>query len=65
MVHPSFVNRNRDVWEPKFEMAMAQIAGLLSGVQVKIKKVAGRKKLGKGIHRYKIPDHFYTDDYRW
>jgi DNA polymerase len=64
-VHPSFVNRNQKVWMPKFEEDMAKIAGIVKGKKIKVKKNSGVKKLGKtGIHRYKIPEKFYTDKYR-
>lgn len=64
-VHPSFVNRNKKVWLPKFEEDIAKIAEIIKGKKVKIKKNIGVKKLGKkGIHRYKIPEKFYTDNYR-
>jgi uracil-DNA glycosylase family 4 len=64
-VHPSFVNRNPNVWEPKFEEDMAAVAGILRGETIKVKQKSGIKKLNKkGIHRYRIPDKFYTDDYR-
>ncbi len=64
-VHPSFVNRNQKVWMSKFEEDMAKIAGIVKGKKIKVKKDSGVKKLGKtGIHRYKIPEKFYTDKYR-
>jgi len=63
IVHPSFVNRNVKVWEPKFEEAMGKIASLM-GSNVTIKSDQHIKSIGKGIFRYKIPDHFYTEDYR-
>lgn len=63
IVHPSFVNRNRTTWEPKFKDAMAKIATLL-GKQTKIQLDHQVQIQGKGIYRYKIPDKFYTDNYR-
>ena len=62
-VHPSFVNRNRS-FEPKFEEDMAKVAELLGEEHIEIKEATKAKTLGKGIHRYKIPDKFYTDEYR-
>lgn len=62
-VHPSFVNRNINVWEPKFEEAMAKIASLM-GSKVNITANQHIKSMGKGIFRYEIPKHFYEEDYR-
>jgi uracil-DNA glycosylase family 4 len=64
MVHPSFVNRRMTVWEPKFEEAMATLSGHLRGEEIEIHTKKSVKNIGKGIHRYKIPDKFYTDEYR-
>lgn len=64
MVHPSFVNRRMAVWEPKFEEAIATLAGHLRGEELSIDKKKSVKKTGTGIHRYKIPDKFYTEDYK-
>ena len=63
IVHPSFVNRNIRVWEPKFEESMGNIASLM-GSKIEIKADTHIRSIGKGIYRYKILDHFYTDDYR-
>jgi uracil-DNA glycosylase family 4 len=63
IVHPSFVNRNK-AWESKFSEAMARIAEMLSGQHIEFSKKSGVKKLKKGIFRYKIPEKFYTDEYR-
>ena len=64
IVHPSFVNRNLNVWEPKFEDAMESIAAMMTGTHVKITHTVEVTPTGKGIYRYKIPEHFYTEDYR-
>jgi len=64
MVHPSFVNRQSETWEPKFEAAMAKVAEILTGQTFTVKNKAMSKPIGKGIFRYKIPEHFYTSDYR-
>jgi len=64
IVHPSFVNRNRATWEPKFENAMADIAKSISGKEIAITSGKSLKKLGKGVFRYEIPKKFYTDEYR-
>ena len=64
MVHPSFVNRQKATWEPKFEEAMASVAELLGGKHIDVKADNVAKVIGKGIYRYKIPEKFYTDEYR-
>lgn len=64
IVHPSFVNRNMVTWEPKFAQAMAEIAESMGGSHIDITASTAAKTLGEGIFRYKIPDHFYTEDYR-
>ena len=66
-VHPSFVNRNVKLWEPKFEEDMAKVAQIMEGdslTVINVTKVSEEKEIGKGIHRYKIPEKFYTDEYR-
>ena len=62
-VHPSFVNRNQS-FEPKFEEDMAKAAELLGENHIEVTSVSTTKTLGTGIHRYKIPEKFYTDEYR-
>jgi uracil-DNA glycosylase family 4 len=64
MVHPSFVNRNVNVWEPKFENAMETVSNILTGKHTHTEHSTDVKSIGKGIHRYKIPEEFYTDKYR-
>ena len=61
IVHPSFVNRRQQVWEPKFEESLAKLAATVSGKKINIKSQSSIKKIGKGIHRYKIPEKFYTE----
>lgn len=63
IVHPSFVNRNPS-WDGKFSEGMARISEFLSGEKMKTSEVSEIKSLGKGIFRYKIPEKFYTEDYR-
>jgi len=63
MVHPSFVNRQKEAWIPKFERAMADVSEIISGKKKTVKK-HDLKVFGKGIFRYKIPKKFYTDEYR-
>jgi len=64
-VHPSFVNRNQKVWLPKFEEDMAKISEMMEGEKINIKTSSEVQKLDKkGIYRYKIPEKFYTENYR-
>jgi uracil-DNA glycosylase family 4 len=65
-VHPSFVNRNVKLWEPKFEEDIARVAQIMESdlTAISIKKSVEVVPSGKGIFRYKIPDKFYTDEYR-
>lgn len=64
IVHPSFVNRNTNVWEPKFENAIETVYNILSGKETHTDHSTNAKSVGKGMHRYIIPEHFYTDKYR-
>jgi uracil-DNA glycosylase family 4 len=65
LVHPSFVNRNRDTWESKFAKGMARVVELLKGKKIELTTETIAKPLDKkGIFRYQIPDKFYTDAYR-
>ena len=63
MVHPSFVNRNKAGWSGKFEQAMADVEGFLSGKKISVKSTKIKSE-GKGIFRYRIPEKFYTDEFR-
>jgi uracil-DNA glycosylase family 4 len=62
-VHPSFVNRNPS-FEQKFEEDIAKVAELMGEEHIEIKAAVEAKTLGKGMFRYKIPEKFYTDEYR-
>ena len=64
IVHPSFVNRRSQVWEPRFEQAMAKVSGMLSGKTIEASLQMKTESMGKGIFRYTIPEKFYTDEYR-
>jgi uracil-DNA glycosylase family 4 len=64
VVHPSFVNRSQATWEPKFSEAMSRISEMLGGEKIEMASITKAKSLGKGIYRYKIPEKFYTEDYR-
>jgi len=66
-VHPSFVNRNIKLWEPKFEEDIEKVAQMMESDSLKtinLKKVSDEKEIGKGIFRYQIPEKFYSEDYR-
>ncbi len=56
VVHPSFVNRNVRVWEPRFEEAIAKVSSLMSGKIIETDSKMKTHSMGKGIFRYKIPD---------
>lgn len=65
LVHPSFVNRKIEMWEPKFAEGLAKIRDFMGLEKIKVNVQTYGKTLNKeGIHRYKIPDKFYTDQYR-
>ena len=64
VVHPSFVNNSLDVWEPKFEDAFTKISSIISGKEIEVKRDNTVKVIGQGMHRYKIPEKYYTDEYR-
>lgn len=64
MVHPSFVNRNKNVWTSKFRDAMAEVYQLASGKKITVQTESHGKTLKQGIYRYQIPEKFYTPDYR-
>lgn len=60
-VHPSFVNRNQ-AYKTHFEEDIKSAAKFLGA---DIKDGSEIKSTGKkGIHRYKIPEKFYTDEFR-
>ena len=61
MLHPSFVNRKKE-YEIKFEEDMKKVSELL-GSKI-LEKIIDTKDLKSGVHYYKIPDKFYTKDYR-
>ena len=62
-VHPSFINRSPS-FEPKFAEDMRKVAEIL-GAKIDTRERGGIKVLNKnGVHYYKIPEKFYTDEYR-
>jgi uracil-DNA glycosylase family 4 len=62
MLHPSYINRVKNL-EPTFEEDMKKVAGLvgLNPEEVKVVKNVNAKS---GIFYYKIPDKYYTSDYK-
>lgn len=62
-VHPSFVNRQKK-YEDKFESDIAEVSRFLGSDISKFKTQTKIKKGNKGIYYYKIPDRFYTEDYK-
>jgi len=64
-VHPSYVNRNK-TFEPKFAEDLQKVADLMGVKNLNYKQeISEIKSLNKsGVYYYKIPDKFYTDDYR-
>lgn len=63
-VHPSFVNRNRN-YSTDFEEDIKMAAVYLGeSFEREDTKDMNPKEVVKGIHRYKIPEKFYTEDYR-
>ena len=63
-VHPSFVNRNKSYskdFEEDIKMAAVYLGESFEREDTKSMKT---KEIVKGIHRYKIPEKFYTDEYR-
>ena len=62
-IHPSFVNRQR-AYETLFEEDIKMAAEFLSGENNSKNKTFEVPKGKKGIHRYKIPEKYYTNEYR-
>jgi uracil-DNA glycosylase family 4 len=61
-LHPSYINRNREE-EPKFENDIRKAAEMM-GVKFSENKAVDNDSGKKGIFYYKIPDKYYTSDYR-
>jgi len=63
-VHPQFVNYNRKTYTEKFESDISKVNEIL-GVSEKSFKFSNKEKpIKSGVYKYKIPDKFYTNDYR-
>jgi len=65
-IHPSYVNRNRDM-ENYFEDDIKKASNIILGKEIVQSTEIKENKLTtgkKGLHRYRIPDKFYTTDYR-
>lgn len=63
--HPSYVGRNRDE-ESKFEADIKRAAEIIGTIKTSSKKVAIEeiKEGSSGIFHYRIPDKYYTSDYK-
>jgi uracil-DNA glycosylase family 4 len=65
IVHPSFINNQVQIWEPEFEESIKQIPSIINNKDIlKNKNIKNIKNIKKGLFRYKIPDKYYTDNYR-
>lgn len=62
MLHPSFINRQRS-YEERFMEDIKKIPELL-GLDLKEVEKIDLKNAKTGIHYYKIPDKFYTSEYK-
>ena len=64
-VHPSFINYNR-AYETKFSEDLLKVSELLGGdIDTKSLKVSSKNDIGvNDVFNYKIPEKYYTDDYR-
>lgn len=63
-LHPNFINENKN-FESKFQhdfITISEFLGTKSSNKI-INKV-GKSKNKKEMHRYKIPEKFYTEEYR-
>jgi uracil-DNA glycosylase family 4 len=62
MLHPSYINRQKNL-EPTYEEDMKKVATLVGSSQIKVEEKKSSK--GKtGVFYYKIPDKYYTSDYK-
>lgn len=62
-IHPSFVNRNRS-FEEKFAEDLRKVGEFLGSVSETESKNDVIENHQKGVWYYKIPDKYYTSDYR-
>ncbi len=60
-IHPSFVNRQRS-FEEKFAEDMRKVSEFLGAEKKEESKDTSIHE--KGVWKYKIPEHFYTNEYR-
>jgi len=62
--HPSYVNRKQSDL-PKFEEDIKKVSEFMTGEKLEVATTKHRDtKIEKGIFRYRIPDKFYTSEYR-
>lgn len=65
LVHPSFVNRQIKVWESKFDQeGMRKVAEYMGTIKTSKISLSTTTTNKTGIFRYKIPEKYYTEDYR-
>jgi len=63
-LNPSFINKQKTL-EEKFEEDIKKAAEFILGSTIKGEEKINQSILGnEGIHYYKIPDKFYTDEYK-
>lgn len=62
-LHPSFINRN-PAYETVFMEDMSQISTIMGLEKTEMIQDSIGVEIGNGIFRYKIPEKYYTDEYR-
>jgi len=63
MLHPSYILRSNSE-EPKFEEDMKKVAEIIKGREI-IRDIKEQvKQEGKGVFYYKIPEKFYTSEFK-
>jgi len=60
-LHPSYINRNKNM-EPRFDGDLKRAAEFLGAKFTEVKKSVTSSK--SGVYYYKIPDKYYTKDYK-
>ena len=63
MLHPSFINRMKS-YEGSFEEDIKSVSQFLGSKVEESKEVIDTSNLKSGIHHYRIPDKYYTGDYK-
>ena len=61
LLHPSYINRQKNL-EPTFELDIKKVSELMGiDSKIEVKKISNNKS---GVFYYKIPDKYYTSDYK-